>query len=93
MNKKFVGSVTETEKQEIENLYNRKNSLAEMIMLIDLKEYKNDAIYERILEDMTVTSKKYSQWWQKKSEKYNWHKFEKGSWTLDFDTNKVYLNL
>lgn len=86
--KKIVGFVSEQEKQEIQQLFERRNGLNELARIVNAD---NDALYQKLVKDMGETSTKYQQWWDKMYEKYQWEKSENGSWEIDFQTNEIIL--
>lgn len=85
-----VGTLTSEEVETIKKIHERRNSLAELFNVIDPS---NNALYEKLVADMSETKSKYDQWWSETSAKYQW----KGagdpnlSWNLDFMTGDVYL--
>ena len=40
---------------------------------------------------MGETGRKFQQWWDDTSRKYNWDSSENGHWEIDFNTNNIYL--
>ena len=84
--KKVVGKVTEEEKSVIKKLYDHKNSLEELLLVLT----KNDELYNVAFEDMNETKIKYQEWWNQHYKKYQWEKGE-GDWTVMFDTNDVII--
>jgi len=88
MNKKIVGSVTEQEKNQIKELFERRNGLNELARILT---DDNSDLYERLVMDLGETSSKFQNWWKTMSEKYQWESFEGGNWEIDFDTCEIYL--
>ncbi len=94
MNKEKVGFVTEEEKEEIRVLHERKLALNELIPSLGtglLSDDKRNEIYEKVLQDMGKTNSLFQAWWNSKSVKYNWKSMENGNWSIDFDTNEIFL--
>ena len=85
---KKVGSVTPEERDVIQALYERKNCLSELAMILTPE---NEALYEKLVKDMGETSTKFQEWWNLTSRKYNWEFSEKGSWEINFDTCEINL--
>ena len=85
--KKIVGKVAEDEKNSIRTLYNHKNSLEELILV--LKD--DDEVYKKVLSDLNDTKQKYQEWWDTMSQKYQWEKTKNGRWQINFDTCEIYL--
>ncbi len=88
MEKKIVGSVTEQEKNEIQTLFERRNGLNELAMILTAD---NDALYEKLVKDMGETGAKFQDWWNRMSEKYQWERAENGHWEINFETYEIYL--
>lgn len=88
MNKKVVGSVTETEKNSIQKLFERRNGLNELAKILPAD---NKELYERLVADLGETSVKFQQWWDDMSSKYNWESAEDGNWEINFQTNEILL--
>ena len=74
--KKLVGQVTEEEKNEIQTLFERKNGLKELALIITAN---NDALYEKVVKDLGETEHKFQNWWNRMAEKYQWEHYESGS--------------
>ncbi|MCL2650107.1 MAG: CXXX repeat peptide modification system protein [Candidatus Azobacteroides sp.] len=85
--KKTVGKVTTEEKDMILSLFERRNSLTELAKIITA----DDAIYEKMISDITSTNAKFQQWWNDMAEKYRWEGSENGHWEINFETNEIYL--
>lgn len=86
--KKIVGSVSEQEKKEIQQLFERRNGLTELAKIITVD---NDALYQKLVKDMGETATNFQQWWDEMYEKYQWERTENGSWEINFQTNEIYL--
>lgn len=85
--KKIVGKVTEEERNDIQGLCERKNSLKELALIIT----DNSAIYERLVADLTETNMRYQEWWNTMSRKYQWEQCDNGHWEIDFETCNIFL--
>ena len=86
--KKVVGQVTVEEKNEIQQLFERRNGLNELAKVLTAD---NGELYEKLVKDMGETGTKFQQWWDKMYEKYNWENVEGGNWEIDFETCEIYL--
>lgn len=86
--KKIVGKVTTEEKNEILSLFERRNGLNELAKILTVE---NTALYEKLVKDMGETNIKFQQWWDDKSEKYQWERAENGNWEINFETCDIYL--
>lgn len=87
---KYLGEVTKEEAYAVRLLFSRKQALAELLQSIDLKQ--NEELYYQIIEDLTTTGLRISDWWKAISGKYNWEFSSDDSWKLDFDSLSVRLN-
>lgn len=80
--RKQIGEVTESERDEIKHLFERKNGLSELFKIVDPS---NELLYNKVIADMGETITKFQQWWDDKAVKYNWESVEGGTWEIDFD--------
>ena len=86
--KKEVGQVTPEERDVIQNLFERRNGLNE---LAKIAKADNEALYEKLVSDMSQTGTKFHQWWDDMKAKYHWEGSADGHWTIDFSSCKIYL--
>jgi CXXX repeat modification system protein len=86
--RKNVGIVTESERDEIRQLYERINGLKELTKVVSPD---NIELYEKLVTDMGTTVTRFQEWWNMKSNKYHWESSDEGSWEIDFDTCVIYL--
>lgn len=86
--KKRIGQVTEEEKNEIQTLFERRNGLNELAHILTSE---NEALYEKLIKDLSATGSKFQNWWNRMGEKYNWESVEGGNWEIDFNTCSIYL--
>lgn len=86
--KKLVGQVTVEEKNEIQKLFERRNGLNELATILTAE---NEALYEKLVNDMGETSAKFHQWWKSMGQKYQWELVDGGNWEIDFETCEIYL--
>lgn len=86
--KNKIGQVTVEEKNEIQTLFERRNGLNELAMILTAD---NDALYEKLVKDMGETGAKFQDWWNRMSEKYQWESAENGHWEINFETCEIYL--
>ena len=87
--KKLVGKVTPEQKDEIQALFERRNSLKELFLIVPKD---NQDLYERVVADMAQTQKKFDQWWADRAAEYQWEGRENGHWEINFDTCEIFLN-
>lgn len=86
--KKIVGTVTNEEKNEILRLFERRNGLNELALILTAE---NEALYEKLVNDLGETGTKFQNWWARMGKKYNWESVDGGNWEIDFDTCNIYL--
>lgn len=88
MEKEIVGQVTVEEREEIQNLFERRNGLNELAQILTVE---NEALYEKLIKDLGETGTKFQDWWNRMGEKYAWKSVEGGNWEIDFETCEIYL--
>ena len=88
MTKKLVGQVTPEEKDEIQRLFERRNGLNELAMILTPDK---EELYEKLVKDMGETGVRFQQWWNTTSQKYNWEMTENGNWEINFETCESFL--
>lgn len=88
MVKKQVGQVTVDEKDEIQQLFERRNGLSELAKILTAD---NGELYEKLVKDLGETGTKFQSWWDRMAEKYQWESVDGGNWEIDFDTCEIYL--
>ncbi len=88
--KKSVGFVTPQQRDEIQALYERKNSLKELFLIVGSD---NTDLYERVVKDMAETQKRFDLWWSKMAEEYKWEGVSAASWEIDLKTGEIFLIL
>ena len=88
MDKKIVGKVTEDEKREIQELYEKKLALENLLKIIDSS---NEQMYVKLVADYGSTMRLFQEWWNKMHITYNWKSEKDKSWNINFETNEVSL--
>lgn len=86
--KELVGQVTQEEQETIKGLFERKNGLIELSKIL---MPENELLYEKLVQDMGATSMKFQNWWDEKSNLYNWKSKKGYSWEIDFNDCSIYL--
>lgn len=86
--RKQIGQVTEEEKRQVQQLFERRNGLSELAKIVTAD---NDELYEKLVKDMGETGTRFQQWWDDMSQKYQWESTPDGHWEIDFNTNIIYL--
>ena len=88
MEKKKVGQVTPEEKDEILQLFERRNGLNELAKILTAD---NSDLYEKLVKDFSETGAKFQSWWDRMSTKYQWEGIDGGHWEINFDTCEIFL--
>ncbi len=86
--RKVVGQVTIEERNEIQQLFERRNGLNELAKILTAD---NHELYEKLVKDMGETGTKFQNWWERMGEKYQWESIDGGNWEINFDTCEIYL--
>lgn len=86
--KKVVGRVSETERDEIQALFERRNGLNELAKVLTPD---NTELYEKLVKDLGKTGSDFQNWWSRMAEKYSWESDENGHWEIDFNTCVISL--
>lgn len=86
--RKLVGQVTPEEKQEILELFERRNGLNELAKILTAD---NGVLYEKLVKDMGDTGMKFQSWWNRMSQKYQWESAADGNWEINFETCEIFL--
>ena len=86
--KKNIGQVTLEEKNEIQTLFERRNGLNELAMILTAD---NEALYEKLVKDLGETGMKFQNWWDRMAVKYQWESVEGGNWEINFETCEIML--
>lgn len=84
-----VGNINSDERDEILTLYKLKCSLEELLLVNELDR----VLVLEVRKDLEDTNKLYKEWWDKTSQKYNWKGVSGKTWTVDFETCNVFLDL
>ena len=86
--KKYVGKVTFAERDEIQQLFERRNGLDELAMIVDRED---DELYESLVSDTRDTDARFHEWWRRMSAAYKWESVSEGHWEIDFETCGIFL--
>lgn len=85
---RVVGRVSETERDEIQALFERRNGLNELAKVLTPD---NTDLYEKLVKDLGKTGLDFQNWWSRMAEKYSWESDENGHWEIDFNTCVISL--
>lgn len=86
--KQLIGQVSDAERDEIRQLFERRNGLNELSKILTPD---NTELYEKLVKDLGETSTKFQYWWYEMSRKYQWESAENGNWEIDFNNCEIYL--
>lgn len=89
-----VQQMLESEREEVEALFERMNSLQTLSLTLaannDLFQ-ENSHMYERIVSDLSQTQKMYQQWWERIGDKYNLNKSRLEEYRVNFQDSCLYF--
>ena len=85
---KIVGKITVEERNEIQMLFEHRNGLDEIAMIVSKEQ---GALYDKLVKDKEETNIRFQNWWEEKALKYQWESTKGGKWKIDFKTCDVYL--
>lgn len=85
---KVVGKVTDEEKNEILQIFERRNGLNELAKILTVE---NTELYDKLVRDLGETGTRFQTWWDRMGAKYQWEGIEGGNWEINFDTCEIYL--
>lgn len=88
MVKKVIGQVTAEERNEIQELFERRNGLNELAGILTAD---NAELYEKLVKDLGETGTRFQNWWDRMAGKYRWESAEDGNWEINFDTCEISL--
>ena len=80
---KVVYVLKDDEKNQIEELYEKKMALENLCKIIDPC---NEKMYNKLLEDYGKIMFAYTNWWNEMSSHYKW---EGENWFINFSTKEV----
>lgn len=84
-----IGIVTESERDEIQRLFERRNGLNELAKILTAD---NTELYEKLVKDIGTTGTRFQNWWDTMALKYGWESIDGGHWEIDFNTCEIILN-
>ena len=85
---KRIGKVTIEERNEIQQLFERRNALKELAKILTAE---NDELYEKLISDIGRTNADFQKWWDAMSNKYQWESIDGHQWQIDFQTCDIWL--
>lgn len=84
---KEVGTLTQEECSNIEELLEKKIALENLLKILS----ESQEIYKKVDRDYKNIVEEYEKWWRDTSDKYIWESTENFFWSIDFKSRKVYL--
>jgi CXXX repeat modification system protein len=81
--------VTSGERDEIERLFEHRNSLAELAL--SLQGSADSSLGDKVTKELAEVEAVYHAWWQRKSEEYGWESRGGAEWRIDFQTCAIHL--
>lgn len=84
---KEVGSLTQEECSNIEELLEKKIALENLLNIVS----ESQEIYKKVDRDYKIIAEEYEKWWRDTSDKYIWESTDNSFWSIDFKFRKVYL--
>ena len=84
---KEVGTLTQEECSNIEELLEKKIALENLLKILS----ESQEIYKKVVRDYKNIVEEYEKWWTDTSDKYIWESIENSFWSIDFKSRKVYL--
>ncbi len=93
---KRLGKISETEFEEVKELFTRKSALCEVGQCINRCEelgidMSAEVLAEQIQKDMNEVGTELIAWWEKIANKYQWD-YQKGDqWRVEYATKEVFL--
>lgn len=88
MENKLVATLSEGETEIVRQLFMRKKALEELLNSIDSN---NEALYNRIIDDLIVANEQMTAWWENTSQMNQWTFDERSKWMVNFATREVFI--
>lgn len=86
MENKVVYQMTDEECNEIQDLYERKIALENLIKIVDIN---NNELYEKIIKDYGKAVREFQNWWDINGREKKW---EGSNWFINFQKKQVLCN-
>lgn len=84
---KEVGTLTQEECSNIEELLEKKIALENLLKILS----ESHETYKKVNRDYKKIVEEYEKWWRDTSDKYIWESTDNSFWSIDFKFRKVYL--
>lgn len=90
--KKLIAKISESERDEIRSLFERKGSLIELFKTFDGEENEqSNKLFNKVVNELSITNRAYNDWFASKAKEHNWEDIPGKSWQIDFETCDVFL--
>ncbi len=90
--RKKIGTITEAERDEIQHLNYRRQTLATLFRsMAEAEAPCNSRLFEQLISEIAETQMRYDMWFKDKAKHYNWESESSMSWSIDFETCDVFL--
>lgn len=88
---KVVARIEKEESNRIELFFERLNSLESLLLSIKEKSAleRDSFLHENVMNDISITNKNYSNWWDRMVIKYSLEKYDIGKMYVDFVKNEI----
>lgn len=94
MEREIVGTVSEEEKNEILNLFERKLGIEELAYTLEsdlLSPDKKEGMQDKMISELGKVKLMLQDWWDKMYVKYQWKSIDGYRWNIDFQTCEIYI--
>ncbi len=88
----LIATISKEDSRQMLQIFERKTGLENILNIAEPNPLVTDeALYEKFIKDYNTTVNDLQNYWNAMAEKYNF-KSEKGKqWTIDFETQNIYL--
>lgn len=83
MENKVVWELTDEKCNEIQDLFEKRLALENLIKIVDVNNYE---LYDKIIKDYGRVLREFQEWWNLNSKEYNWNG---ENWYVDFQKKQV----
>ncbi len=93
--KELIGTVTEEERNDMRELYEKKMGLDDLPRSLEsvvLSQETKKIIYEKIMIESQKIKTDAQAWLNKMYEKYHWKKEEVKDWHVNFETGELFFD-
>lgn len=88
MERKIIAIVTDEEKSNIEDLFEKKSAIENLIKILD----GNSEILSKLVQEYTILNREFTNWWDNVYDKYNLREIAEGKNTyVNFASGEIYV--